>query len=139
LLVQIAFRISAAMRHSDVLVRWGGEEFLVVSRFTSRQEASVLCGRILNAIGAEPLDLKNGGTLQRTCSVGWAPFPWFTAQPSVVPFEDVLRIADRCLYAAKHAGRNQAIGMVSDEIRSCAGDAGIESLSAKAIKIAGPD
>jgi diguanylate cyclase (GGDEF)-like protein len=141
LLVQIAFRISAAIRHSDVLVRWGGEEFLVVSRFTSRDEASVLCARILNAIGGEPLELSDGRTFRRTCSIGWAAFPWFTSSPDEVPFEDVLRIADRALYMAKNGGRNQAVGILPDPTtnsRLRSGDV-LEGLPRRIVRTTGPD
>src|SRR5271166_1363750 len=44
-LVETARRISCAIRHSDVLVRWGGEEFLVVSRFTDRRQGGILARR----------------------------------------------------------------------------------------------
>src|SRR5207302_10966877 len=54
LLAQIAWRISSAIRHADVLIRWGGEEFLVVSRYTDRAEATTLATRILSIVGGEP-------------------------------------------------------------------------------------
>jgi diguanylate cyclase (GGDEF)-like protein len=139
-LAEIAFRISAAIRHSDVLVRWGGEEFLVVSRFASRDVASVLCGRILHALADKPLQLKNGGTFHRTCSIGWAAFPWFTTAPEAVNFEDVLRMADRALYTAKNSGRNLAIGFVSNPDRPPSAHSPdlVETLSKRVVRVAGP-
>src|SRR5437868_9291400 len=46
--------------HSDVLIRWGGEEFLVVSRYTNRDEAAALAARVLNAVGSEKYELQGG-------------------------------------------------------------------------------
>ncbi len=112
LLVEIARQISSAIRHSDVLIRWGGDEFLVVSRYTNREEANILADRVLQAVGSEPLPLKGGRRLQCSCSVGWAVFPWFVREPEAVAYSEVLRLADCALYDAKKAGKNQAIGML---------------------------
>ncbi len=112
LLIEIARQISSAIRHSDVLIRWGGDEFLVVSRYTNREEASVLADRVLQAVGGEPLPLKGGQRLRCSCSVGWAVFPWFVREPEAVAYREVLRLADCALYDAKKAGKNQAIGML---------------------------
>jgi len=109
---QIARRISSAIRHSDVLIRWGGEEFLVVSRYTNRDEAAALAARVLNAVGSEKYELQGGQKIGRTCSIGWAVFPWIVRDPEAVSYGDVLRVADRALYEAKKAGRNQSIGML---------------------------
>ena len=111
LLVQVAARISSAIRHSDVLIRWGGEEFLVVSRFSDRDNAEILAKRILLAIGSEAFKLSSG-SIGRTCSIGWAIFPWSREDPEAVPYQDVLRLADQALYKAKNAGRNTAIGIL---------------------------
>jgi diguanylate cyclase (GGDEF)-like protein len=111
LLVQVAARISSAIRYSDVLIRWGGEEFLVVSRFSDRENAEVLAKRILLAIGTEAFQLSSG-SIRRTCSIGWAIFPWSPEDPEAVPYQDVLRLADQALYQAKNAGRNTAIGVL---------------------------
>jgi len=112
LLVEVARQISSAIRHSDVLIRWGGDEFLVVSRYTNREEASILAERVLQAVGNEPSPLKGGHRLRCTCSIGWAVFPWFVREPEAVDYTEVLRLADCALYDAKKAGKNQAIGML---------------------------
>lgn len=112
LLVQIAGRISSAIRYSDVLIRWGGEEFLVVSRNTSRHEADALAARVLASVGTEPFRLTSGQSIRRTCSIGWAVFPWLTAEPEAIGYEQILRMADHALYQAKEEGRNRAIGLL---------------------------
>jgi diguanylate cyclase (GGDEF)-like protein len=112
MLIDLTSRISSAIRYSDVLVRWGGEEFLVVSRFCERKEAATLAARVLSAVAGEPFKIKGAGglSLHRTVSIGWAAFPWNMNSPVDVNYEEVLAIADRAMYKAKNAGRNLAIG-----------------------------
>lgn len=47
-----------------------------------------------------------------TCSIGWAAFPWLENDLEAVNYERVLKFADRALYRAKKAGKDQAIGMI---------------------------
>jgi diguanylate cyclase (GGDEF)-like protein len=116
MLIELTARISSAIRYSDVLVRWGGEEFLVVSRFCERKEAATLAARVLSAVAGEPFKVKGSGlSLHRTVSIGWAAFPWNMNSPVDVSYEEVLALADRSLYRAKNAGRNQAIGALHPE------------------------
>ena len=111
-LVEMARRLSSSVRHSDVLVRWGGEEFLIVSRYTDRGEAELLAQRVLSAVADTPFSMgPTGQTMRRTCSMGWAAFPWFPDDPRAVSYEEVLTIADRGLNRAKQAGKNCAVGM----------------------------
>jgi diguanylate cyclase (GGDEF)-like protein len=112
-LLEMARRLSSSIRHSDVLVRWGGEEFLVVSRYTDRSEAELLAQRVLSAIADTPFSVGGAGeTIYRTCSMGWAAFPWFLDNPRVVTYEEVLTLADRGLNQAKKLGKNRAVGML---------------------------
>jgi len=112
-LVEMAQRLSSSIRHSDVLVRWGGEEFLIVSRYTDRAEADLLAQRVLAAVADKPFSLSESGeTIHRTCSLGWAAFPWFLDHPRAVGYEEVLILADRALNRAKQSGRNRAVGML---------------------------
>ncbi|MGB6683450.1 MAG: diguanylate cyclase [Candidatus Acidiferrum sp.] len=117
MLIDLTSRISSAIRYSDVLVRWGGEEFLVVSRFCERKEAATLAARVLSAVAGEPFKIKGAGglSLHRTVSIGWAAFPWNMNSPVDVSYEEVLALADRAMYKAKNAGRNLAIGALPPE------------------------
>jgi diguanylate cyclase (GGDEF)-like protein len=112
-LVEMARRLSSSIRHSDVLVRWGGEEFLIVSRYTDRAEAELLAQRVLAAVADTPISLGGSGeTMYRTCSLGWAAFPWFVDNPRAINYEEVLTLADRALHQAKALGKNRAVGIL---------------------------
>jgi len=111
-LVQFAQRLNRVVRESDFLIRWGGEEFLIVCRAAERNDGALLASRILKAINGVEFDLGNERRLARSCSVGWAAFPWLPPAFSNLPVDEVLRLADRGLYLAKQQGRNQAVGMV---------------------------
>jgi diguanylate cyclase (GGDEF)-like protein len=111
-LVEMARRISCCVRNSDILVRWGGEEFLIVSRYTDRREATILGARVLAAVADTPFSLGRGDeTIRRTCSIGWAAFPWLPNDPEAVDYEEVLSLADQGLRQAKQSGKNRAVGM----------------------------
>jgi diguanylate cyclase (GGDEF)-like protein len=112
-LIEMAHRISSSIRHSDVLVRWGGEEFLIVSRYTDRHEAELLAQRVLSAVADTPFALgARAEKMYRTCSIGWAAYPWFIDNPRAVGYEEILTLADRGLHGAKLQGKNRAIGML---------------------------
>jgi diguanylate cyclase (GGDEF)-like protein len=112
-LVEMTRRLSSSIRYSDVLVRWGGEEFLILSRYTDRREAELLAQRVLSAVGDTPFTASAPEeTIFRTCSVGWAAFPWFPDNPRAISYEEVLTLADRALNRAKQAGKNRAVGMM---------------------------
>ncbi len=115
-LVETARRLESVMRDSDVLVRWGGEEFLIVCRFTDRREADALALRVRQVIRAEPFRVSASLAIRRTCSIGWAAFPWLEDNVDAMGYEDVLNLADRALCQAKQAGKDQAIGMTPSQV-----------------------
>ena len=112
LLQEVAKRIAAVMRRSDDLVRWGGEEFLLVCRTTDRENAALLCSRVLEAIRELPFDVGNGVQVHKTCSIGWAPFPWLPNDVGLLSIDNVIELADKGLYLAKREGRNRSFGMI---------------------------
>ena len=111
-LVEVGRRLREVARTTDAVVRWGGEEFLIVSRWANRQAGAVLASRTLEAIAGESF-LVEGQKIILTCSVGWAPYPWSVVDPERFPFEEVLGLADRALYLAKREGRNRAVGVLT--------------------------
>jgi diguanylate cyclase (GGDEF)-like protein len=108
---QVATRLGSVIRASDTLIRWGGEEFLIIARGTRREDGEVLARRILSAIGSEPYELDGEQTLRCTCSVGWSAFPWLPSQPQSMSISDLIHMVDQGLYVAKQSGRNQAVGV----------------------------
>jgi diguanylate cyclase (GGDEF)-like protein len=112
-LAEVARRINSAARLSDAVIRWGGEEFLLLSRYTDRKEAHILANRVLDSIGSESYRVEGTKTVLRiTSSIGWAAFPWKELEPKLVSHEQVLVLADSALYQAKGSGRNLAVGLL---------------------------
>ncbi len=115
LLQLVAQRLTTVVRKSDVLVRWGGEEFLIMSRSTDPSGTPAFCSRVLEVMSAEPFDLGHGITARKTCSVGWAAYPWSRPAYEALCAEEVIALADAALYQAKALGRNQGVGIVSTD------------------------
>jgi len=111
-LMQLRARLERVFRDSDYLVRWGGEEFLVVARGARRADAALLAERLRVAVAGEPFAIGPDQALQRTCSIGFASFPFVPRAPRWLNWVQVVELADRALYLAKGSGRNRAIGVV---------------------------
>jgi diguanylate cyclase (GGDEF)-like protein len=114
-LQRVAERLTKVVRKSDVLVRWGGEEFLIMSRSADPAGTPAFCERILDVMASEPFDLGPGVRVRKTCSVGWAPFPWSRDAYEALCAEEAIELADTALYRAKAGGRNQGIGILPGE------------------------
>ena len=111
-LVETARRLQESIRTSDLLVRWGGEEFLILCKETELGEAEVVARRILEVVQEAPFWLDGSHNTRRTCSVGWAALP--TSSPElaeIVTHEVAIDLADQALYVAKESGRNRAVGV----------------------------
>ena len=94
--------VRASLRDSDVLARWGGEEFVLMLTDTSADHARELLERIRHAVQALEI-AHNAGSLQLTVSIGLAQhLPGDT-------LEHTLERADQALYRAKALGRNRVV------------------------------
>ncbi len=118
LLQLVAQRLSTVVRKSDVLVRWGGEEFLIMSRSADPSGIPAFCRRILEVMASKPFDLGQGITVKKTCSVGWAAYPWSRGAFEAICAEESIALADAALYQAKALGRNQGVGIVATDAAS---------------------
>ncbi|WIV96354.1 tetratricopeptide repeat-containing diguanylate cyclase [Kinneretia aquatilis] len=108
---EVARRLSLAVRAEDLVVRWGGEEFLVFAPGIAPEDLLPLAQRVLQGIGGEPV-ASSEGPLRITVSIGCAHFP---LQPSGLPqhWEQAVNWADMALYTAKSRGRNRAAAIVT--------------------------
>ncbi len=96
----VARRLSATTRPDDLLVRFGGEEFLLLTGVSGPQELEHIAERLRHSIGRAPIST-DSGSCNMTLSLGAA-----LLEPNELR-ESLLRRADMALYAAKHAGRNR--------------------------------
>ena len=110
-LVEVARRLSAAMRVDDLVARWGGEEFLVFAPDVDGPQLDQLAERVRLAMNQAPVLLENGTAIETTVSIGYAAFP-LPASHVEVTWEQAVNLADLSLYTAKNQGRNCAVGIV---------------------------
>ncbi|MCB1569809.1 MAG: diguanylate cyclase [Xanthomonadales bacterium] len=110
-LVQFAALLRSEFRESDVIVRWGGEEFLVVSRFADANGAAEVAERLRHKIASHRFVLEDGRHIERTVSIGFAAFPFVPGNPKQVSWEQVIDIADIALLAAKRSRRDAWVGL----------------------------
>jgi len=104
-LCQLARLLTAAVRDADAVIRWGGEEFLIVAQQTGTQDATVLPERIRSGVAAHAFQLPDGRSIRKTISIGLVSYPLGRELP-VLPWGTAVTLADRALYAVKRSGRN---------------------------------
>lgn len=104
----------SASRAGDVVLRLGGDEFLVVCRHTDRVRAPAIAERLLDAIVGASVQVEDG-TASVGGSVGFALYPFSTSRPSALSWERVLAVADKALYLAKEGGRRAWVGITCNE------------------------
>jgi len=109
-LQQLKHNMQQVFRQSDYLVRWGGEEFVVVVRFIERADVQALAQRFIESVQQTPFVVTGQPPIPVTCSVGYVCYPLVANQHNC-QWPELLKLADLCLYAAKNSGRNGWIGM----------------------------
>ncbi len=122
-LIQVRDLLERACRRSDTLIRWGGDEFLVVCRNADRTAAEGLAERIRRFVSEHEFDVGNGRPTRLSCSIGFAQFPFVPSRPSLLNWEQVVNIADRALYLTKKKGRDGWVGLyATDQLDGIADD-----------------
>ena len=121
MLLQVRDALLQACRASDVVVRWGGDEFLVIGRQTKAGDAENLAERIRSRIAQQVFALGDGQVARTTASIGYACYPFIHAQPDALSWEQVLSLADAAMYRAKES-RNAWVGFCATQFSENAED-----------------
>jgi len=108
-LVEVAKRLSSALREDDLVVRWGGEEFLIVVKAREPAYAQALAQRLLDLI-AQPAIAHGQQMISVTASIGFASFP-IEPHGLNLNWERAIDLVDTVMYMAKAHGRNKAYGI----------------------------
>lgn len=98
-------------RESDIVFRWGGEEFLIVCPYVTLQILDDIAERLRSSVENIHFELDNKQIIHRTASIGYACFPFDPRRPSAFTMEQTIDLADWCLYRVKKSGRNGWAGL----------------------------
>jgi diguanylate cyclase (GGDEF)-like protein len=107
-LVAVAAVLKETLRKSDILVRFGGEEFLAFLMDTTGDGGMTAAEKVRAAVEARKIPLPSG-TIQKTISIGVADFP-----ADSTDFWEAVKFADTALYTAKERGRNRVVRFTPD-------------------------
>ncbi len=102
-LKETAVILKRTLRNSDLVIRFGGEEFLVLIMDTNEGESIKLAEKIRKAIEEAKIKIPDG-TINKTISLGVSEFPKDTES-----FWQAIKFADVALYKAKGTGRNKSV------------------------------
>ncbi len=106
-LVEVARRLCAAVRESDMVMRWGGEEFLIYAPDADPAHVAAIVARVLDGTAATPV-AAGAGKIPVTLTAGVVTLPLPGRANDGADWEAGIRLADWALYQGKDKGRNQA-------------------------------
>lgn len=144
-LIEVARRLQAVLREEDVVVRWGGEEFMILVPGEGGEPAELLAQRLLTALASLPV-VVGPDRVAVTASIGFGSFP-LQPQQLDVPWSMAIDLVDAAMYIAKTQGRNRAVGirrMASSDLDAVARqmqdlEAAWRRDEAQLVEIHGPD
>ncbi|MGX4643659.1 diguanylate cyclase [Massilia sp. SYSU DXS3249] len=109
-LIKISDSLREILRETDMIVRWGGEEFLAFLPAIPRSGLDEVARRLLNGIADTRVE-HQGTRIAANVSIGYAPFP-LSPDGTPLSWERAVNLVDMALYMAKGHGRNRAYGVV---------------------------
>lgn len=112
LLLEVRDVLLGTCRRSDFVIRWGGDEFVVIAKQAKPGESEALAERIRTKISQHNFVLGDGQIVRTTCSIGFAAYPLFRAQLDESSLDQIISLADGLMYEAKKV-RNAWAGMFS--------------------------
>ena len=111
-LIEIGQRLKQLTRQGDMVLRWGGEEFLIVLRNLNQTALTSFTNRVLQVIGSTPVTYQNDH-IPVTASAGFLTLPFAGIDETQLNWEKALKLADMALYMGKVHGRNRGYGLVA--------------------------
>jgi diguanylate cyclase (GGDEF)-like protein len=107
--------LRSSVREDDPVIRYGGEEFLVILKKTQPEYLDIFAKRILDKIRGAEYEMADNVRLKKTCSLGYTMFPFYNDALDLFLFDQTVMIADQGLYYAKSHGRNSAVKVLPNE------------------------
>lgn len=112
---QVGLILKESVRENDYVIRFGGEEFLVILK---NFKSEYLCRKvedIRTKVEKYSFEIDQEQPIKRTCSIGCVTFPFSFNFPSIMDFNETVNLADHALYFAKENGRNRGACIALNE------------------------
>ncbi|TKB03278.1 diguanylate cyclase [Alteromonas portus] len=104
--------LKEVFRQTDLIIRWGGEEFLVVCRQSNREELPELAERCREMVARTSFDIGLEDPINITCSIGFSLLPPDKEDDFDTAWKRTFAVVDYALYATKLSGRNGWVGVI---------------------------
>ena len=114
-LVQVRDVLRTSTRESDIIIRWGGDEFLIVGQSEGLDGVQLLAERIRNSIREHSYMVGDGNVGYVAASIGFAHYPFNAANPRMLTWERVVALADQAAYVSKRNGGNAWTSFVATD------------------------
>lgn len=114
-IVQVATLLKNECREQDIVIRWGGDEYMVVAAVENLTEAKEFAERIRKSISTFAFDVGLSNKFNLSSSLGFALYPFSHYAPHSITWDQVHLLADHALYISKDAGRNTWTGIVQTD------------------------
>jgi len=109
ILVELSKIFRDNIRFDDVIIRWGGEEFLIILSDTKKDYLPIFSKKLKDAVANATFTLSDGRTLSVTISIGCVSFPILNNNMIIFTFEQSINLSDMALSMAKEKGRNRTV------------------------------
>ncbi len=104
-LAKVAEILIDCTRDSDIVCRYGGEEFTIILPGTNFEGVKVTCERIINTFRNTAISLNNDKIIHITVSAG--AYVYDGVDPEIKDWSELVRLADQAAYQSKNQGRDQ--------------------------------
>ena len=112
LLLEFRDLLLGLVRQDEHVIRWGGDEFVVIAKQRRPHEIEELAERIRSTVANHGFRLEEGQVVHTTCTIGFAAYPLFRRQSDESNLDQIINLADSLMYEAKKT-RNAWAGMLS--------------------------
>lgn len=113
-LKELARIMTENVRESDIVIRYGGEEFIILLvGVNNEEEALKVANKIGKKVRENEIDVYAGNKLKKTISIGLSMFPGDTTS-----LDAAIKNADIALYEAKNSGRDKVVRFSEEQVTS---------------------
>ncbi len=126
-LLQFRDLLLSNCRRTDFVIRWGGDEFVVIAKQARAGETEALAERIRSTVANHNFTLSDGQIVRTTCSIGFAAYPLFRNKVDDSGLDEIINLADSLMYEAKKQ-RNAWAGMMGPSVAATSYDFDHESI-----------